>query len=123
MKQEYRVIIAGTRTFDDYGMLCNHADYMLQDKQRTRRIVIVSGAAKGADALGEQYARDRGYKIQRYPADWNRYGRAAGPLRNEKMAQNADALLAYWDGKGPGTQGMIALAEQYGLKIRVKRYG
>lgn len=122
MREEYRVIIAGTRTFDDYGMLCRSADYWLSEKRTKRRIVIVSGAAKGADALGEQYARERGYKLQRYPADWEKYGRAAGPIRNEVMAQNADALIAYWDGRSPGTWNMIELARNYGLKVRVKKY-
>lgn len=122
MREDFRVIIAGTRTFDDYGMLCLHADYMLQEQRKKRRIVIVSGAAKGADALGEQYAKDRGYKIQRYPADWDKYGKAAGPIRNEKMAQNADALIAYWDGKSRGTWNMIELARNYGLKVSIKRY-
>lgn len=122
MREEYRVIIAGTRTFDDYGMLCRSADYWLSEKRTKRRIVIVSGAAKGADALGERYARERGYKLQRYPANWEKYGRAAGPIRNEIMAQNADALIAYWDGRSPGTWNMIELARNYGLKVRVKKY-
>ena len=122
MREEYRVIIAGTRTFDDYGMLCRSADYWLSEKRTKRRIVIVSGAAKGADALGERYARERGYKLQRYPANWEKYGRAAGPIRNEIMAQNADALIAYWDGRSHGTWNMIELARNYGLKVRVKKY-
>lgn len=122
MREEYRVIIAGTRTFDDYGMLCRSADYWLSEKRTKRRIVIVSGAAKGADALGERYARERGYKLQRYPANWEKYGRAAGPIRNEIMAQNADALIVYWDGRSPGTWNMIELARNYGLKVRVKKY-
>ena len=122
MREDFRVIIAGTRTFDDYGLLCLHTDYMLQEKRKKRRIVIVSGAAKGADALGEQYARERGYKIQRYPADLERYGKAAGPLRNDLMARNADALIAYWDGRSPGTKNMIDTARNYGLKVSVKQY-
>ena len=122
MRTEFRVIIAGTRDFDDYGLLCRHTDYMLSDKRKTRRIVIVSGTAKGADALGEQYARERGYQIRRYPADWDRYGKAAGPLRNDLMARNADALIAYWDGRSPGTKNMIDTARNYGLKVSIKQY-
>ena len=122
MKPEYRVIIAGTRDFDDYGLLCRHTDYKLSVKRTERRIVIVSGAAKGADALGEQYARERGYKLVRYSADWEKYGKAAGPIRNDVMARNADALIAYWDGRSPGTWNMIQTARNYGLKVSVKRY-
>ena len=122
MREDFRVIIAGTRTFDDYGLLCRHTDYKLSKIRMERRIVIVSGAAKGADALGEEYARARGYKLVRYPADWERYGKAAGPIRNDLMARNADALIAYWDGKSSGTLNMIETARNYGLKISIKRY-
>lgn len=120
--KEYKVIIAGTRDFDDYGLLCRHTDYKLSEKRKTRRIVIVSGAARGADVLGEQYARERGYKVERYPANWEKYGKAAGPIRNDLMARNADALIAYWDGKSPGTWNMIETARNYGLKVSIKRY-
>lgn len=122
MREEFRVIIAGTRDFDDYGLLCRHTDYMLSDKRTKRRIVIVSGAARGADTLGEQYARERGYQIRRYPADWYKYGKKAGPLRNDLMARNADALIAYWDGRSPGTSNMIETARNYGLQISIKQY-
>jgi hypothetical protein len=95
---------------------------MLSDKRTKRRIVIVSGAARGADTLGEQYARERGYQIRRYPADWYKYGKKAGPLRNDLMARNADALIAYWDGRSPGTSNMIETARNYGLQISIKQY-
>ena len=55
-------------------------------------------------------------------AEWIKYGRAAGPRRNKQMAEYADALLAYWDGKSRGTKNMIELAKDKGLKIGVKIY-
>lgn len=61
-------------------------------------ITVVSGKARGADTLGEQYAKEHGYSIQYFPADWERYGKAAGYLRNTEMAKNADALVAFWTG-------------------------
>ncbi len=60
----------------------------------------------------------KGYTIDYYPAQWKLYGKRAGYLRNEQMAQNADALAAFWS----GTKNMIELAKRYGLKVRVKRY-
>jgi len=80
----------------------------------------VSGTARGADQLGERYAKERGYFIQRFPADWNAYGKAAGYIRNRKMAEYADALIAFWDGKSRGTLNMISLAKECGLQIRIK---
>lgn len=114
-----RVIIAGGRDFNDYLMLCETCDYMLQNHTD---ITIVSGAAKGADKLGEKYASERGYQIDSHPADWDRYGRAAGFRRNEEMAQCSDALIAFWDGTSKGTQHMINLAEKHNLKVKVKKY-
>lgn len=57
-----------------------------------------------------------------FPADWDRYGKAAGYLRNTEMAKNADALVAFWDGMSLGTRHMIETAKAHGLKVRVKRY-
>ena len=119
----FRVIIAGTRDFTDYDLLKNYCDYMLSKKAESgEEIVIISGGASGADALGEQYAKERGYKILRYPAQWKKYGRQAGPMRNREMADNADALIAYWDGESRGTKNMIEEAKKRGLQVAVKNY-
>ena len=85
-------------------------------------IVIVSGGCAGADLLGERYAKENGYSIDRYPAEWQKYGRKAGIMRNAVMADNADALIAYWDGISRGTKNMIDEARKKGLAVRVKRY-
>ena len=116
----FRVIIAGTRTFDDYDLLCRSMDYYLQNIQEP--IQILCGLAKGADQLGLKYAQEHGYEVQGFPADWKKYGKAAGPIRNLQMVQNADALVAFWDGKSVGTKHIIRLANERQLNIRVKRY-
>lgn len=116
----FRVIIAGTRTYDDYASLKAYADYKLSRIEDD--IEIVSGGARGADALGEMYAREKGYSIKRFQAEWDRYGKSAGPRRNEAMAKYADALLAYWDGESRGTKSMIELAKANGLKVGVYQY-
>ena len=116
----FRVIVAGGRDFSDYEYLRSSLDFLLQNV--TGLIVIVSGTAKGADKLGEQYAAEKGYAVLRFPADWDRFGKAAGYMRNEQMAKNADALVAFWDGTSKGTKNMIQLAKRYDLKIRVQKY-
>lgn len=85
-------------------------------------IVIVSGGCAGADLLGERYAKENGYSIDRYPAEWKEYGKIAGIMRNAVMADNADALIAYWDGISRGTKNMIDEARKRGLAVRIKRY-
>ena len=115
----FRVIIAGGRTFKDYDRLCSVCDYMLQNQ---KEIEIVSGTAMGADKLGEKYAQERGYKIARFPAEWTTYQKAAGFIRNKKMAEYSDALIAFWDGHSKGTEHMINLAKQHNLKIKICYY-
>ena len=121
MLDQYRVIIAGGRYFSDYELLKEKCDEFLQGKT-DEEIVIVSGHASGADSLGERYAQERGYQIETYPADWKKYGRAAGPVRNEQMANIANALIAFWDGKSKGTKSMIRLAKKKGLQVFVAQY-
>lgn len=115
-----KIIIAGGREFNDYFLLKEECDKIIGDYPDM--ITIVSGGARGTDSLGEQYARANNYFIERYPADWDRYGKAAGYRRNEQMAQNAEALIAFWDGESKGTKHMIDLAVSYKLKVFVIRY-
>ena len=115
----YRVIIAGCRDFDDYGLLCESCDRFLAQKHQTHSIVIVSGAARGADTLGERYAHERGYDVQQFPANWKLDGKAAGFIRNRQMADVADALIAFWDGRSRGTANMIDIARQKPLPYRI----
>ena len=116
----FRVIIAGGRDFDNYDLLKRKMDHLLSET--VEPIQVVCGQARGADSLGQLYAKDRGYEVRYYPANWDYYGKKAGMLRNEQMAQNADALVAFWDGKSRGTKNMIENAEKYNLKIRVIKY-
>ena len=98
---KYKVIIAGCRDFNDYELLKEKCDYFLQDEKK-EDVVIISGHASGADALGERYVQERGFLLETYPADWKAHGRAASPIRNAKMASVAHALIAFWDGKSRG---------------------
>lgn len=120
--EDFRVIIAGGRDFNDYALLKAKCDNILAEKATTHHIIIVSGAARGADNLGEKYAQEHSYTIEKYPADWNTHGKAAGPIRNAQMANSADALIAFWDGKSHGTKSMINIARSKGLFVRVINY-
>lgn len=128
----FKVIIAGSQTFDDYDFLERKCDAILSNV--TAEIWIISGTAKGADRLGERYAQKRGYYLLEVPANWDdiqgkprnqigttktgqKYWKLAGIVRNEKMALIGNALIAFDKGT-PGTRNMIETAEQYNLKIR-----
>lgn len=108
-----RVIIAGSRTINNYMLLC-HAI-------RESKFVIdtvLSGHANGVDKLGEQWARLNNKELELYPADWSQ-GKGAGYARNYQMATKADALIALWDKTSRGTKHMIDTAKKKGLKVYV----
>lgn len=113
-----KIIIAGSRDFNDYETLKKVCDFMLS---RQDEIEIVSGGARGADKLGESYAKEKGYPIKQFPADWSK-GKGAGYIRNEDMARYGDALIAFWDGESKGTEHMINLAKKHGLKVKVHKF-
>lgn len=118
----YKIIIAGGRDFMDYNLLKEKTNKILQEKKVTHKIVIISGCARGADTLGLRYASENAFDVEEYPADWDKYGKKAGYVRNVEMAENADALIAFWDGKSKGTKHMIDIATERNLPTRVIKY-
>lgn len=111
-----RVIVAGSRDFDNYGLLESKLGHFLSNMDD--KPIIVSGTAHGADQLGERYAAKHDLMTLRFPADWERYGRAAGVLRNHQMAWAASHLVAFWDGRSAGTKNMIEVANEGRLLVR-----
>ena len=122
-KENFKVVIAGSRGFSNYKLLKETCDKYLREKKKTHNIVIISGHARGADSFGEKYASDEDLDLEIYPADWKKYGKSAGFMRNEQMADIADAVIAFWNGESHGTKHMIDIAEEKGLNVRVVNYG
>jgi len=118
----FKVIIAGSRGFSNYKLLHEQCNKFLREKRKTYNIIIISGNARGADFYGEQYAKDEGFALEVYPADWKKFGKSAGFRRNEQMAEIADALIAFWDGKSHGTKHMIDIMKEKNLDVRVINY-
>lgn len=109
-----KTIIAGSRTITDYRLVEDAV------KESGFEITtVISGAARGVDWLGEKWALERDIPVEFFPADWNKYGKKAGYLRNEQMARVGEALVAITTGS-PGTAHMIKLATENGLKVYVK---
>ena len=119
----FKVIIAGGRNFNDYERLKRDCDKLLINKRNMGyRIIIISGTAQGADTLGEQYAKEKGYEVLRFPADWTTYGKKAGYIRNIEMSQHADACICFWDNFSRGTRHMIETARKKGIPTRISYY-
>lgn len=119
-----RVIVCGGRDFNDVDK-CNQAlDYYLRESND--KYEIVSGHAKGADTLGEQYAISNNIELTLFPADWNKYGRAAGPIRNRQMLDYAlkskAIIIAFWNGKSRGAKNMIDISTNAGVTVYIEKY-
>lgn len=115
-----RVVIAGCRNYQNYAEAKKYIDDCLSEIRKTNRIIIVSGCAGGADLLGIRYADENSLSVERYPADWRTYGKAAGPIRNKKMAEISDYVICFWDGKSKGTKSMLEYSRKYSKPIRIK---
>jgi hypothetical protein len=111
-----KTIIAGGRNFHDYEVVREAIN-----ESQIPISTVVSGGASGVDTLGERYAEEMNLPLNVYIPDWETHGRAAGPIRNRKMAENAEALIAIWDGQSRGTKNMIETATKLGLLVYVKR--
>lgn len=139
--QPFKVIIAGSRSFNCFATLMVVLDKALAKRLKAPEgLVIVSGKAKGADTLGEQWAHLQSPRVpvKAFPAPWTdtegkpksqigkwkdgtEYWKGAGHFRNAQMADYADGLIVFWDGKSTGTKGMIEVAEKKGLKVKIVR--
>lgn len=127
--KELRIIIAGSRDFNNYELLKKSAIEIINKKTILPDLTrIVSGGARGADTLGERFANEMGLEISRFIPDWDGLGKRAGYVRNAEMAKfatednNDGMLIAFWDGQSKGTKHMIDLAKRYGLEVHVVNY-
>ena len=116
-----RVVVAGCRDYTNYQEAKEFIDYCISNIRTDNRIIIVSGGAKGADTLGERYARENGFNVERHLPDWEKLGKNAGPKRNREMAKICDFVICFWDGKSLGTKSMIESAKLFNKPLRVKR--
>lgn len=111
-----RVIVAGSR--DNVSQ--TDIDHAIEASGWVKEItVVVSGAARGVDRMGENWAKRNGITIDSRPANWDKYGKSAGYKRNQEMADNADALIAVWDGVSRGTGHMVDIAKAKKLPVFV----
>ena len=126
-----RVIIAGSREFNDYHKLATSVLSIIQLLKYKGydtsgiNMEVISGTANGADKLGERFAEEFSLKVVKFPANWS-IGRQAGYIRNAEMSKYAKEdnglLIAFWDGKSRGTKHMIDLAHKQGLMVEIVEF-
>ena len=131
--QARRIIVAGSRSVTEREAVWPALDRLAEERWPGELFEVVCGEAPGADTLGREWATARGFPVYSLPAPWDvlevpvaqvrvrrdgtRYNAAAGMARNAWMAAYGTHLVAFWDGKSPGTRGMIRLAEDCGLPV------
>ena len=113
-----RTIIAGSRNVE-FHRACELVAESLDNCGFADKIThIIHGDARGIDRSAKHVCADK-YHVIDMPAEWGKFGKAAGYMRNDDMAKNADALICVWDGKSPGSKNMIDIAKKRGLLVYV----
>ncbi len=116
-----KIAIVGSHSFNDYAVLKKFIDDTCEAEGITGD-AVVSGGARGADALGERYAEEYALDKIIFPADWKKYGKRAGFIRNVDIIKNCDICFAFWDGESHGTKHDIDLCEEHNKKCYIYRF-
>lgn len=107
-----KVAVIGSRGFNDYELVKTTLSSL-------NITLLVSGGAKGADSLGERYAKENNINTLIFKPDWEKHGKAAGMIRNTDIVNNAETIIAFWDGESKGTKDSITKAEKLGKKVLI----
>jgi YspA, cpYpsA-related SLOG family len=122
MRQPFRLLVTGSRTWDDIAVI-EHALAAILARHPEGVLLVHGASPRGTDAIAAAYAaRTPGYRIEAHRADWRRHGRAAGQLRNAAMiGLGADGCAAFLRGASPGTTATIRLARAAGIPVWLHR--
>lgn len=101
-----KIAIVGSRNYPDRDAVAAYIRKLPADT------VVISGGAKGVDTWVVDHASKRGLKTIIVPAQWNLYGKRAGYLRNRQLVEEADKVVAFWNGDSPGTHHTINIADE-----------
>ena len=109
-----KIGVIGSRGFNDYKLLKDTLDKYLPEAT-----VVVSGGARGADSLGERWAKENGLETLIFLPDWDAYGKSAGYIRNADIVKNSDIIIAFWDGMSKGTEHSINLGKKQNKEVKI----
>lgn len=122
-----RLAIVGSRNFTNYTLFQQKVNQYIEEWKNSEETndqnniieCVISGGARGADALAEKWARENKYPIRVYSAEWSKYGPSAGPLRNTKIVESCTHLIAFPSIEGKGTQDSIRKAMNLKKPIKI----
>ena len=115
-----KVAIVGSRKFPEAYMRVHRCVGKLKSLYG-QNLVIITGGGGIVDHHAIQESIEHGVTVVVYPADWKKYGRRAGPIRNTKIAKGADVIYAFWDGESPGTADVIRKGQELNKKVIIRR--
>jgi len=121
-----KILICGSRTFNNYDKLKNSVNNVLKDLRSQGEKIFISGGAKGADTIAEEYALNNDKQFKCFSANWDKYGKRAGVIRNREMLEYlsyGDVVIAFWDGKSKGTKNMVEIAKKSRKNIKIFVFG
>lgn len=119
--KEIHLAIVGSRGFNDYEKLCA-AVSALAEREQFKSVGVVSGGARGVDSLCARYAQEHGLLLAEFLQEYDKYGKGAPLIRNKTIIENADYVLAVWDGKSRGTLNAIGHACKLGKPLYIERF-
>lgn len=108
-----RLLVCGSRHWHEPALIRRIVDRLPPET------VIVHGDSGNADRWAAQFAEKRGLEVDPHPADWARYSKAAGPIRNAEMIKVSELVVAFWDGLSPDTRDTLRQARDAGLTIYI----
>lgn len=122
-----RVLVTGDRNWTDHEIIRNIL-YGYTPLVSIEPVVVIHGAARGADSIAGEYAAMIGFEVEEYPADWGTHHRAAGPIRNRQMLKEGkpDVVLAFHDdlASSKGTKDMVDASLAAGVPVyNIRRMG
>ena len=109
-----RIAIIGSRGFSSYKLLSE-----VLEKYESNISLVVSGGARGADTVGENWAKRRDIPVKIFKPDWDRYGKSAGYVRNKEIISNCDGCIVFWDGESTGAQHSFKLCKELSKPLKV----
>lgn len=119
-----KLLVCGSRTIDDAIFIKNAIDTLICDQNWNKQdITIIQGEAKGVDSIAKLWAKFNKLPVESYPAEWDKYGKRAGFIRNEVMVKLCDYCLILWDGESHGTKNDIELCKKHNKPYKLIIYG
>jgi len=112
-----KAAIIGSRSFNNYDLVLE----TLLEYENTITL-IVSGGAKGADTLGERWAKEKNKEVLIFYPEWDKYGKSAGFRRNKDIIENSDIVFAFWDGVSKGTKSSIDLTNKLNKELKIIKW-